>query len=271
MPIVIFDGECGFCDWLVRLLIRLDRHGVFRICSGDSEAGRALIARTNLPADITERSIVVVQGSESWTHASAVAFVLARLPFPWNVLSILRWVPRPLADAAYRLIARYRHTLRGTDPACAITPPALREIWLQRMITGADALTSAERNNEHRFDVDVRFRPLLWLWGVDTDAAFVRVDENRLLARFGLFWVDTELANIASAQRTGPYKWYRAIGVRESFADHGLTFGSTTSGGVCIRFHQPVAGIGRKSRHPGLTVTVARPEQLVDQLNKALE
>ena len=61
---------------------------------------------------------------------------------------------------------------------------------------------------------------------------------------------------------TGPYRGYRAIGPRGSFADRGLTFGSTTAGGVCLLLREPVPGLeptGRM-RHPGITLTVADRE-----------
>jgi hypothetical protein len=108
-----------------------------------------------------------------------------------------------------------------------------------------------------RFDVDPRLRPLLWLWGVRTSTAWVEISRSSgLVARFGPVRLRTSLDNIAGAELTGPYRWYKAIGIRGSWVDHGLTFGTTTKGGVCIRFHSPVRGVGRRARHPGLTVTV---------------
>ncbi|MBB5085085.1 hypothetical protein [Nonomuraea endophytica] len=53
-----------------------------------------------------------------------------------------------------------------------------------------------------------------------------------------------------------------------SLADRGLTFGSNTRQGVCLRFHSPVHGgepIGLV-RHRGLTVTVADPAALIRRL-----
>jgi hypothetical protein len=97
-----------------------------------------------------------------------------------------------------------------------------------------------------------------------------RLALHGLLARFGPVRMQTTLGNIASAELTGPYRWYKAIGIRQSWVDHGLTLGSTAAGGVCIRFRAPVRGLGRRARHPGLTVTVQDRELLQAVLNRLI-
>ncbi|WP_103349027.1 hypothetical protein [Amycolatopsis sp. CA-128772] len=99
--------------------------------------------------------------------------------------------------------------------------------------------------------------------GLDLDAAGLRV-------RFGPWRVETPLANLAGAEATGPYSALRGLGVRLSLADRGLTFGTTTRGGVCLRFREPVAGIDPwgRIRHPGLTVTVSEPELVAEAVNR---
>jgi len=54
---------------------------------------------------------------------------------------------------------------------------------------------------------------------------------------------------------TGPYRWWRAIGVRISLADGGLTFGTSTHAGICIHFRERIRVL-RLLRPPALTVTV---------------
>ena len=122
------------------------------------------------------------------------------------------------------------------------------------------------------FRVDPRLRPLLLLWGVRASRAYVELGPDGLEARFGVLRVRTGADNLAGAEITGPYRWYTAVGIRESFVDHGLSFGSSLERGVCIRFRARVRGIGRRPRHPGLTVTVQEPErlrELVDRLAEA--
>jgi hypothetical protein len=96
----------------------------------------------------------------------------------------------------------------------------------------------------------------------------VRFDGDVLDVRFGPWHLTTPAANIRSASIGGPYTAWRVLGPRLSLADRGITFGTTTTAGVCVLFHNPVRGIEPTGllRHPNMTVTVAQPERLVSAL-----
>ena len=86
---------------------------------------------------------------------------------------------------------------------------------------------------------------------------------DRLVACFGPWACRTAPSNVRAVSLTGPYHWYRAIGPRLSLADHGLTFGTSTTRGVCLQLRDPVPGIDPIGliRHPNLTLTVAEPQR----------
>ena len=122
------------------------------------------------------------------------------------------------------------------------------------------------------FAVDRWFGLASLPFGVTPGRARVEVDDERLVARFGPWVVDTPLANVASAEVTGPYTWFKVAGPAHlSLKDRGLTFATTNRQGACLTFHEPVAGLDPWGRilHPGLTVTVAEPQRLVDLLSSA--
>jgi hypothetical protein len=105
-----------------------------------------------------------------------------------------------------------------------------------------------------------RYRAAAALFGVSPVRAGVTVGAGRLQARYGPWCLVTDLTNIAGTEESGPYSWPKTIGPAHlSLADRGLTFASNPDHGLCIRFHEPVAGIeptGRL-RHPALTITVS--------------
>lgn len=114
-------------------------------------------------------------------------------------------------------------------------------------------------------------RPWSWLLrliGVRAGAAQLELtDDDRLVATFGRFAVETRLANVCSYRLTGPYHWWKAIGPRGSFADHGFTFGTSAAGGVCLCFREWVpTGYVRGGRMEALTVTVSDPDALARAL-----
>ncbi len=114
------------------------------------------------------------------------------------------------------------------------------------------------------FRFDLAARPMLLGLGVHPGNCSVTLTEDdRLVARFGRWKVDTPISNIKCAEVTGPYHWYKALGLRGSMVDAGVTFGTSSAGGVCVLFVERIPKVipGRKN-HTGLTVTVDDPEAL---------
>jgi hypothetical protein len=106
-------------------------------------------------------------------------------------------------------------------------------------------------------------------FGVLPSTTWVEVDAARLRARFGLWTLDTPLANIAEVTVTGGYSFLRTAGPAHlSLADHGVTFATNGDRGVCVCFHEPVRVLDPTGhlRHPGATFTVEHPDALVAAL-----
>ncbi|MEV0387072.1 hypothetical protein [Nonomuraea sp. NPDC050643] len=123
---------------------------------------------------------------------------------------------------------------------------------------------------QYAFVFDDRYRRLLGVLGIRPRTCLLTVTPQVLRVRFGPWFVVTPRGNVAGAELSGPYAPLKAVGVRMSLADRGLTFGTSTEQGVCIRFHRPVRGsdpVGLLA-HPALTVTVENPARLVERLNR---
>jgi hypothetical protein len=115
------------------------------------------------------------------------------------------------------------------------------------------------------------YRAAARLFGVRPDTAWVEVSDERLEARFGPWRVSTPLANVVDAVTTGPYAILKTAGpARLAVTDRGLTFATTGTRGVLIRFARPVRGLDPLGllRHPELTVTVRETDRLAARLNE---
>ncbi len=123
------------------------------------------------------------------------------------------------------------------------------------------------------FKFDFAARPLLLGLGVHPGNCSVTLtDDDRFVARFGRWVVDTSVTNIDCVKVTGPYRFYKAIGLRGSAVDSGLTFGTSAAGGVCVIFIEKVPPhLPRLKGHRGLTVTVDDPDALADAIRSRLE
>jgi len=128
-PILLFDGVCNLCNGTVQWVIAHDPAAQIRFASLQSEVGRALVAKHGLPLDAMD-TVVLVDGERHWLKSSAALEVLRRVGGAWKLAALLRFVPRPLRDAAYDLVARNRYGWWGKRDECWVPTPELRARFL---------------------------------------------------------------------------------------------------------------------------------------------
>jgi predicted DCC family thiol-disulfide oxidoreductase YuxK len=124
--IVVFDSLCPLCSANARFILRHDRRRAFRLASVQSEAGRGLYHRFGLDADDPE-TMLVVDGERLYRDSDAVLVIARGLGRPWAAARLLARVPRPVRDAAYRVVARNRYRLFGRRETCWLPAPEHRD------------------------------------------------------------------------------------------------------------------------------------------------
>ena len=128
-PLVLFDGVCNLCNRSVQTILRHDRHARFRFASLQSPLGEKL--RDDLGIDREKvDSVILVEGDRWYKESDAALRIAHGLGGPWKLFGILRLIPRPLRDAAYRLIARNRYRWFGKTETCWVPTPELRGRFL---------------------------------------------------------------------------------------------------------------------------------------------
>jgi predicted DCC family thiol-disulfide oxidoreductase YuxK len=122
--IILFDGECAFCERSVRFIALRDG-GYFRFGASQSPAAAALLARHGTSREAT-RSIILIEDGQVYLRSTATLRIAQRMSAPWRWAGLLMWIPRPIRDAVYRVVAAIRVRLAGTSNACEIPPPEIR-------------------------------------------------------------------------------------------------------------------------------------------------
>lgn len=116
---LFFDGECGLCQRVVRLLLRLDRAGALRYAPLQGPTAQAYLRRHGLPTEDFDTIVFV----PDWEQRDRADFLLrtdgvvgalracgpggrtlATLVVPW---------PRRWRDAVYRFIGHTRYRIFG--------------------------------------------------------------------------------------------------------------------------------------------------------------
>ncbi|XVX19205.1 thiol-disulfide oxidoreductase DCC family protein [Actinomycetota bacterium] len=117
-PLLVFDGDCGFCtrsaEVAERWVRRPEGYAVQPWQRLDLEA-------LGLTAEECDEALQFV-GADGRVSAGsdAVAAALRAGRLPWRPLGLLLAAPpvRPVAGRVYRWVAAHRHSLPGGTPAC---------------------------------------------------------------------------------------------------------------------------------------------------------
>jgi predicted DCC family thiol-disulfide oxidoreductase YuxK len=127
--LVVFDGHCGLCNGMARWFLRRDSRARLRFAASESPRVAEVLARHKIGVCGLEggpSTILVVReiggvGEEILVRSDAVMAMLHELPRPWSsVAAVLRWIPRPVRDLGYRLIARWRYRIWGRLESCPL-------------------------------------------------------------------------------------------------------------------------------------------------------
>ncbi|MNB81376.1 hypothetical protein D3C81_327880 [compost metagenome] len=127
--IVLIDGVCHLCQWIVAFIIPRDPEGRFRFAPLQSDIGRYLLKRGGLNAEQLD-TVVLIEHGRYYSHSAAALRILRRLPFPWPAAYALIAVPRPLRDRLYRFVARNRYRWFGRDDRCLMPTPDIKRRFL---------------------------------------------------------------------------------------------------------------------------------------------
>jgi predicted DCC family thiol-disulfide oxidoreductase YuxK len=127
--VVVFDGECLFCDRWVNFLLRFDRRDVFRFAARQTESGALFSRQAGLP-EAGVGSIVLVERGVVRLRSAAVLRMLGLLGFPFSLAAIFQLIPGALRDVMYDWIARNRLKWFGRRQTCRLPSEAERHRFL---------------------------------------------------------------------------------------------------------------------------------------------
>jgi predicted DCC family thiol-disulfide oxidoreductase YuxK len=106
VTIVLYDGDCGLCKWLLAWLLRFDRAGRLQPIALQRPEAEALLADLD-PAERMASMHLVSPGGMRASAGDALPPLLRLLSGGRLPAAVLERFPR-LADAGYRWVAAHR-------------------------------------------------------------------------------------------------------------------------------------------------------------------
>lgn len=111
-PVVIYDGQCKFCNAIVNLVLKKDKKQIFRFSPVQSKEARAILREFN-ESFISLQTIYVVDRKNVMKRSKACFFILSKLGFPYSAMSLFRFLPLFITDYVYKVIAKNRYKWFG--------------------------------------------------------------------------------------------------------------------------------------------------------------
>jgi len=139
---------------------------------------------------------------------------------------------------------------------------------VQRAFAAANLVEMTTGDVFFPYKIDARWKAILFPLGVGEDDGVTITEDEQLVATFGRVKVDTPMTNIDHSAISGPHRWYTAVGLRLSFADDGLTFGTNHHKGLCIEFVERIPKVIGFHDHSALWVSVEDPEGLAEAIGR---
>ncbi|MDF1672585.1 MAG: DCC1-like thiol-disulfide oxidoreductase family protein [Vicingaceae bacterium] len=126
--IILFDGDCNFCNYWVKYIIERDKKDLFRFTSLQSETGKDLLKKYDLKDDL--ETVVLIKNNKAKTKSTAALHIFKGLGSIYQLAIIFIVVPTFIRDAVYSLVAKYRKQLMKSQ-SCIIPTQAVKNKFLE--------------------------------------------------------------------------------------------------------------------------------------------
>ena len=129
MPIILFDGVCNFCNRTINIILKYDKDTYFQFAASQSIAAMGIMQAFKIE-QIAIASVILIDQEKVYTKTDAV-IQIANLLSGWpKLFRLLKFIPKPMRDFAYDLIAKNRYALFGKKDNCMIPDAYIRHRFL---------------------------------------------------------------------------------------------------------------------------------------------
>ena len=127
--IILFDGECNFCDASVQFIIKRDPYKHFSFASLQDDVGKKLRKEYQIPDNVD--SLVLIENGKAYTKSGAALRIAKKLDGLWHLAFLFVVIPPAIRDVVYDYIATNRYKWFGKkELSCMLPTPEERKRFI---------------------------------------------------------------------------------------------------------------------------------------------
>eukprot|EP01095_Lingulamoeba_sp_RSL-Kostka_P001190 TRINITY_DN1168_c1_g1_i1.p1 TRINITY_DN1168_c1_g1~~TRINITY_DN1168_c1_g1_i1.p1 ORF type:complete len:186 (+),score=51.55 TRINITY_DN1168_c1_g1_i1:116-673(+) len=144
-PILLFDGVCNLCSGVVDFMLEYDVDEKFKFAALQSDIAHNILDQHGLDNDLS--TVVLIDRGRAFTRSTAALRIAKHLPFPINLVYYTAiFVPLPVRDFGYNMVATSRYIVFGKHDECLIPSPELQARFLDSIYDNDEDCENKKNN-----------------------------------------------------------------------------------------------------------------------------
>ena len=119
-PLILFDGECKFCNHWVQFILKHDTKNQFYFAKLQSPFGKKILQQYSFEEHYLE-STVLIEKQKIYIASTSGLLILKKLGGFWQVFGIFMLLPKSIRDGFYNFIGKNKWF--GKTKTCIVPPP----------------------------------------------------------------------------------------------------------------------------------------------------
>ena len=117
-PILLFDGECGFCNKSVQFFLKHEKNKAMHFAPLQSKVGQELKAYFEIDNKID--SIILIKDYSAYIKSCAGLRLTLYMKGLWPLMTVFLVIPPFLRNMVYDAIAKRRMKIAGRIESCSL-------------------------------------------------------------------------------------------------------------------------------------------------------
>jgi predicted DCC family thiol-disulfide oxidoreductase YuxK len=116
-PVVLFDGVCNLCSYIVQFIIKRDKKKQYLFASLQGLFGQQVLKQFHQPGNQLN-SFILLKDGKIFTQSTSALKVAKELSGLWKILYVFIIIPPFIRNAVYQFIASNRYKWFGKKNEC---------------------------------------------------------------------------------------------------------------------------------------------------------